>query len=641
LLVIAAGFAAAGVAIPALNSGIVGWITRAARYEIAFNAIQGKVDFAALDAAAQRYRSLPNPARRQDLTIAYAIVRGWVADLDRGELGPIIRADPADRADAEAIESATNDLAPLMQTAEQADTALKIDDLVAAARPPVARLAGRILALSIHQTAGDASELRRRQFNELLLTSGLLISAFGLIALLWRQNQVVERLHRRQIATANQFEFLASHDPLTGMPNRAAFSHALAKAFARRGATGEEVALLTIDLDNFKTINDVLGHAAGDQMLISVADRLRRIAVAHRDVSTARLGGDEFSILVEGEDAERRAIAIAHEALVALQDAHQLGLLSISTNASVGLASAPRHGEAASDIVLGSDIALNRAKSSGRGALNVFDNALDRDAWGWRALESDLAEAIECNEFEAFYQPQIDFATGTIVAVEALIRWRREGVLVPPSQFMKLAEETGLIVPIDRMMLAMVCRDALRMPEWIKVAVNLSAAHFLCDDIVESVARPLAESGLAPDRLELEITESMLLTNEARTHDVLGRLHGLGAAIALDDFGTGYSSLAYLRRFNFDKLKIDKAFIDDVDTDGQSFEILRAITALGRTMDMKIVAEGVERLEQARLAQLAGCRLGQGYCFARPMPLRDLLTLLRRDAQRARPAQSA
>jgi diguanylate cyclase (GGDEF)-like protein len=485
------------------------------------------------------------------------------------------------------------------------------------------------------------SELRRQQFDEFLLTGGLLVSAFGLIALLWRQNQVVERLHRRQIAAANQFEFLASHDPLTGMPNRSAFSKALAIAFARRDATGNEVALLTLDLDNFKTINDVLGHAAGDQLLISVADRLRRVAAMQTAVTAARLGGDEFSILVEGEGAERRATQIAQDTLRALQNPHQLGLLSIPTNASVGLAIAPRQGAAASDIVRGSDIALSRAKSSGRGALNVFDNALNHEAWGWRALESDLAEAIECNEFVPFYQPQIDFATGTIVAVEALIRWRRDGALVPPIQFIKLAEETGLIVSIDRMMLGMVCRDALRMPESIKVAVNLSAAHFLCDDIVDSVARPLGESGLAPNRLELEITESMLLTNETRTHDVLGRLRDLGASIALDDFGTGYSSLAYLRRFSFDKLKVDKAFIDDVDTHTQSFEILRAITALGRTMDMTIIAEGVERLEQARSAQRAGCRLGQGYYFARPMPIGDLLALLRRDAQRTPLAHSA
>ena len=289
----------------------------------------------------------------------------------------------------------------------------------------------------------------------------------------------------------------------------------------------------------------------------------------------------------------------------------------------------------------GSDIALNRAKSSGRGAINVFDNALDQEAWGWRALESDLAEAIECNEFEPFYQPQIDLQTGTIVAVEALIRWRRDGVIVAPIQFIKLAEETGQIVSIDRMMLGMVSRDALRMPKSIKVAVNLSAAHFLCDDIVDSVAKPLAESRLAPGRLELEITESMLLSNEARTHDVLGRLRDLGASIALDDFGTGYSSLAYLRRFKFDKLKIDKAFVDDVDSLTQSFEILRAITALGRTMDMTVIAEGVERLEQARMALLAGCGLAQGYYFARPMPIEDLLALLRRNAQRARLAASA
>ena len=641
LLAICAGFAAAGVAIPALNARIDASVARAARFEIAFNAIQGKVVVAALDAAAARYRDEPSAARRQALAIAYAVVKGWVADLHRGDIGAFVRFDPARVADAEAIERATGALAPLMQTADDADAARKIESIVSALYPPLARLASGTLAHSVHQSADDMSELRARQFEHLLLTSGLLLSAFGLIALLWRQNRVVERLHRRQVAAANQFEFLASHDPLTGMPNRVAFSEALTKAFAKRDENGGEVALLTLDLDNFKSVNDTLGHAAGDQLLISVADRLRRIAAAQTSVTTARLGGDEFTLLVEGEGAERRAMQVAQDAMRALQAPHQLGVLSISTNASIGLATAPRHGSAPADIVRGSDIALNRAKSRGRGAVNVFDNAYDHDALGWRALESDLVEAIECHEFEPFYQPQIDLQSGTIVAVEALIRWRRDGAIIAPIQFIKLAEETGLIVTIDRMMLAMVCRDALRMPDTIKVAVNLSAAHFLCDDIVDSVAKPLAESGLAPDRLELEITESMLLSNEARTHDILGRLRDLGASIALDDFGAGYSSLAYLRRFKFDKLKIDKAFVDDVDSRTQSFEILRAITALGRTMDMAVIAEGVERLEQARMALLAGCGLAQGYYFARPMPVEDLLALLRRNAQKTRLAASA
>jgi diguanylate cyclase (GGDEF)-like protein len=505
----------------------------------------------------------------------------------------------------------------------------------------LAHLASLSEAQGVRQSTGGAGELRPRQYEQILATSGLLLSAFGLIALLWRQNDSLERMRRRQAAAASHYEFLASHDSLTGMPNRVSFSKTLSRAFANRLRAGGEVALLTLDLDNFKAVNDALGHAAGDQLLVSVADRLRHVAASQASVNAARLGGDEFSILVEGEDAEHRATRIAQDMLRALQQPVEFGGLSISTAASIGLAIAPRHGMSSADIVRCSDIALSCAKSSRRGALNIFDVALDHDAMGWRALESELANAIACDELEPFYQPQFDFSTGTIVGVEALIRWRRNDVVVPPIKFVPLAEKTGLIVSIDRLMLNRVCADALLMPASIKVAVNLSAAHFLCNDVAASVEQALVASRLSAHRLELEITESMLMTNEAQTRKILEQLRGLGASIALDDFGSGYSSFAYLRRFKFDKLKIDKAFIDDVVTDRQSCEILRAIAALGRTMGMTVVVEGVEQPEQARLAAQAGCALGQGYYFGRPMPFRDLMALLHRNAPRQWVAASA
>jgi diguanylate cyclase (GGDEF)-like protein len=350
-------------------------------------------------------------------------------------------------------------------------------------------------------------------FDRTLITSALALSAFGLIAFLWRQNRLLERMHRHKAVAASHYEFLASHDSLTGMPNRASFSKALSRTFANRLRAGGEVALLTLDLDNFKAVNDALGHAAGDQLLVSVADCLQHVAASQASVTAARLGGGEFSILIEGEDAEHRATRIAQDMLRALQQPIELGLLSISTSASIGLAVAPRHGVSSTDIVRCSDIALSCAKSSGRGALNVFDHTLDHDAVGWRALESELANAIACDDLEPFYQPRFDFSTGAVVGVEALIRWRRNDVVVPPIKFVPLAEKTGLIVSIDRLMLKKVCADALRMPASIKVAVNLSAAHFLCNDVAGSVEQALAASRLSANRLELEITESMLMTN--------------------------------------------------------------------------------------------------------------------------------
>ncbi len=349
----------------------------------------------------------------------------------------------------------------------------------------------------------------------------------------------------------------------------------------------------------------------------------------------ARLGGDEFALLVEGEEAADRARRLAQATLEAMQRPHRIGALSIASNASIGLAHAPSHGDTPNDIVRGSDIALNRAKSGGRGVISVFDTAKDRDVLGRRALESNLRRALELDEFEPYYQPQVDLATGRIVAVEALIRWIRRGKLILPRHIIPLAEESGLIVAIDRHMLELVCADALRLPRSLQISINLSAAHFLCDDIVPSIAGILARSGVDPGRIALEITESIMLTDEARTRDVLARLRGLGTAIALDDFGAGFSSLAYLRRFPFDKLKVDKAFVDDVDTSAESFEILRAIVNLGGSLGMSVIVEGIERRTQAERALAAGCGLGQGYLFARPMPFADCARLVNEDDRNA------
>ena len=377
-------------------------------------------------------------------------------------------------------------------------------------------------------------------------------------------------MHRQQIAATQRFEFLAAHNSLTGLRNRAAFSERIERAFARRAQKGGEVALLTLDVDRFKTINDALGHAAGDQLLTSIADRLKRLSDQSDEVTAARLGGDEFALLVEGPHAVNRAQRLAEATLEAMQRPHRIGALSIASNASIGVAHAPSHGETPSEIVRGSDTALNRAKSGGRGVISVFDTAKDRDVIGRRALESNLRRALELDEFEPYYQPQVDLATGRIVAVEALIRWNRRGKLILPRQIIPLAEESGLIVAIDRRMLELVCADALRLPRRLQVSINLSAAHFLCDDFVPSFAGILDRSGVDHRRIALEITESIMLTNEARTRDVLERLRSLGVAIALDDFGAGFSSLGYLRRFPFDQLKVDKAFVDDVDSSAKS-----------------------------------------------------------------------
>ena len=523
---------------------------------------------------------------------------------------------------------------PLLAAPETPGAVERVDTLLPMLDEPVAGLVSASLAHSVERTQADAEVMRQQQEEHLALEIGLLISGFGLIGVLFWQKREVQRMHGEQIAATQRFEFLAAHDSLTGLRNRAAFSERIERAFARRAREGGEVALLTLDVDQFKMINDALGHAAGDQLLKSIADRLNRISSESDDVTAARLGGDEFALLIEGAGAADRAERLAEAALEAMQRPHRIGELCVASNASIGLAHAPSHGDTPNDIVRGSDIALNRAKSGGRESLaSSTQPRIATSLAGGR--ESNLRRALELDEFEPYYQPQVDLATGRIVAVEALIRWNRRGNLILPRQIIPLAEESGLVVAIDRHMLELACADALRLPPSLAISINLSAAHFLCDDIVPSIASILARSGIDPRRIVLEITESILLTNVARTRDVLTRLRSLGIAIALDDFGAGFSSLAYLRRFPFDKLKVDKAFVDDVDASAESFEILRAIVGLGGSLGMSVIVEGIERQTQAERVRAAGCGLGQGYLFARPMPFADFARLVNGDDRAA------
>jgi diguanylate cyclase (GGDEF)-like protein len=452
-----------------------------------------------------------------------------------------------------------------------------------------------------------------------------LLLTICLLVMRGRQNRLVRLMHEKQIETTKRYEFLASHDGLTGLPNRGCFRQKLAQALLESRATGRDIGLLTIDLDRFKTINDTLGHAAGDALLVGVAERIVAAAKADPGAFAARLGGDEFLVLVEGDSIEKRANDMAEAILGALRQPYVLEGRSVVVRASVGIAIASRDAQKADEIFRQSDVALNCAKSGGRGVVRVFDEEMDRENREWLALEVELSEAIERDEFEPHYQPIIEFATGEIIGVEALARWRHGNHgLAPPAIFMAVAEETGQIAAIGRRMLELACRDALFMPEHIHVAVNLSPVQFLRGDIVDTVGCALAQSGLPASRLELEIAEGVMLADEGKTFEVIGKLRALGVRISLDDFGTGYASLSHLRRYSFDKLKIDPTFIREIDRAPQGFEIIQSVVTLGRAFGMTIVAEGVETDEQSRMAWLAGCRYGQGFLFGRPMSAANL-----------------
>jgi diguanylate cyclase (GGDEF)-like protein len=411
---------------------------------------------------------------------------------------------------------------------------------------------------------------------------------------------------------------MARRDALTGLGNRLQLLEAIEIASARLRRLDEPFSILLLDLDRFKQVNDSLGHVVGDMLLQAVAKRLR---AASRDVDTiVRLGGDEFAILqsVEG-DQHDDAIAMANRLIETIGTPFDLDGHQVIIGTSIGIAMAPSDGADGDQLLKNADLALYRTKSEGRNGYHFFEIAMEIEARARHALEIDLRQAIARDQLEMHYQPVVSIATGEICGVEALIRWfhPRHG-LITPDRFIPLAEETGLIVPLGYWILNRVCSDAVKWPSHIKVAINLSAAQFGKGNLVEVITDALAQSGLPPHRLELEITETVLLRKDESQLGVLHHLKSFGVSIVLDDFGTGYSSFSYLQMFPFDKIKIDRSFVQDLSSREDCAAIVCAIIGLARTLDIETTAEGVETREQLELLRAAGCGLAQGYLFGKP-----------------------
>jgi diguanylate cyclase (GGDEF)-like protein len=626
LVLIMIEFAAAAIYIPIQHVQVAAGIARASRFELALVAQQARVDLASFNQHIARYLQERTEDRAQNVRADYSELTERAKDFRHGDFAEFVAGAAEIGMEVDSFDRSIALLEPLVARLGEGDNAAETAELGAKLDIGVQLLASRALAANIETIASRQTRLRNQQFETVALNIGLLLTSCGLIGMLGRQNRFVRQMHQRQIEATRKYEFLAKHDGLTGLPNRAHFRQMLTRALSSlEASTGREFALFCIDLDRFKTINDTLGHAAGDALLVSVAQRLKSVADAEPGAFAARLGGDEFLMVLEGHSVGARAMGFADTILGALGEPHSLDGRSVVVRASIGVAIAPGGGRQADDIVRSSDVALHCAKAAGRGTARLFNDDMDRENRERLALEFDLAESIERDEFEPHYQPIVEFSTGEIIGVEALARWRRGGLgLDQPGVFMAVAEETGLIAVIGGRMLELACRDAVSMPDHIRVAVNLSPVQFLRGDIVETVERALASSGLAPARLELEIAEAVMLADENKTSEVIGRLRAIGVRIVLDNFGTGYASLSHLRRYNFDKLKIDASFIREIDCAPQGFEIVQSIVALGRALGMTIVAEGVETAEQSRMAWLAGCGFGQGFLFGRVVPANAL-----------------
>jgi len=435
-----------------------------------------------------------------------------------------------------------------------------------------------------------------------------------------------------------RLSFMAQHDGLTGLPNRTLLRQQMDDLLLHTRRSAEKVAVLVLGLDNFKAVNDTLGHGIGDKLLRGVAKRLQS-TLREEDV-LARLNSDEFAIVQSGVARPEDAALLARRLLEAIGDPYLLDGHSVVIGASIGIAMSPGDGDESEKLLKSADMALSRAKSDFRGTFSFFEAEMDARAQTRRKIEIDLREAIQNDLLRPYYQPLIDLSTGRITGFEALVRWPHpERGMISPGDFIPVAEETGLINAVGGLMLRRACMDAAQWPDDVRVAVNLSPLQFRVGNLLSTVMETLKQTGLAATRLELEITETLVLEKSAQVLATLHALRSLGVRISMDDFGTGYSSLSYLRSFPFDKIKIDQSFVRDLGSNRDAQAIVRSIISLGKGLGVTITAEGVETEAELSCLRNEGCHEGQGFLFSRARPNAEIISLLQ--AQRGKAVDAA
>jgi len=429
-----------------------------------------------------------------------------------------------------------------------------------------------------------------------------------------------------------RLDFFINRDPLTGLPNRALFRELLGHTLQRAEHEHSQFALLFIDLDNFKTINESLGHSLGDMLLIEAGKRLKELLP---DIDAiARIGGDEFNIILKHNEGMPWIDLVAQRMIDALAHPFELDGHSVYVGASIGIALYPTDGNDPETLQSNADAALHQAKANGRGILRFFSAEMSSRAKGRLTLEADLRRALDRQELRLHYQPQVDLISGNIIGLEALVRWQHPvRGLIPPGGFIPLAEENGFIVPLGDWVLRTACRQ---LKQWSdaglklrQMAVNVSPIQLIRGHLIESVKAALEETGIAPEQLELEITESCVMADRDLSFKSLADLKTLGVRLSIDDFGTGYSSMAYLQQLDVHKLKVDMAFVRDMTTNSGNASIIKAVIALGHSLGLEVIAEGVETIGQARYLRTLQCDVIQGYLISRPIPADEMTMLLR------------
>ncbi|QRM33454.1 bifunctional diguanylate cyclase/phosphodiesterase [Microvirga sp. VF16] len=593
-------------------------------YNPAWQASQAVAEFMRLERRLDAFNLPGRGVDKGEVELRFEILLSRVKLLIEGRFQSIIQDDPDQLATLHRLADVLVLLQPLIAELEHPGSVQQALQLLEPLEPKLLQLASYAQIRGGERIAQDQQELNRLYWIFSGLSLGLILLGLILIGLFSRHNQLLERAHKDLHALTGHLAHAARHDALTGLANRVLFQEQLETHLGRWRQERLRFAVLCLDLDRFKSVNDTLGHEIGDALLKIVADRLRNCL---RDSDTvARLGGDEFAILQEIPGGLEPCMALARHIVGQLSAPYSVDGREIVIGVSIGIAAVEADIVSSDQMLKRADLALYAAKSQGRGLFCSFEPSMEAQLDARRSLEIDLRTALANDEFELFFQPQVDIQLNEINGFEALLRWRHpKWSKVSPAEYIPVAEDIGLISPLGEWVIQTACAEAVKWPRCIKVAVNVSPVQFRSGGLVQSVRKALQSTGLAPGRLELELTETSLLDETEATMAALHELRRLGVQIAIDDFGIGYSSLSYLRSFPFDRIKIDRSFVRDLSSRRDAMTIVRSIASLGAGLGMSTVAEGIETKEQFLQVQTAGYTEAQGYYFGRPRPAHELV----------------
>jgi diguanylate cyclase (GGDEF)-like protein len=616
------------IAMPEIARRMSEAFDRTTNHATAWIGQHGRMEYHDLLRAVVVHREMPTAQSLAALILRHEIFQSRIETWRSGAFARFVDSSPERRSGFDAVLAGAQRLDRLMVSPAAGQRLDEVLESLLSLERHIIDLAAQSFHVEIEKMNDATLQLGILQKIQAILIALLIVCCFLFYIIISGQNRKITASNVAQRRIAEENAYLAAHDALTGLPNRSTFFSRLDTAL-RIAKSGHTVCVIAIDLDGFKPVNDVLGHKAGDHLLIAISERLRVVMADVAGGLVARMGGDEFLLLVEGIRDAEMAEAFAEGVLHALRQPNAIDGHTVSVDASLGLAVLEDFTTSGVDLANQADVALQHAKGGGKGRVVTFAPSMLDGLMRRRRLEADLAEADIAAQFAPHYQPIVNLATGAIVGVEALARWTHPNLgPIPPTEFIPIAEASGRVVDIGRHMIEAACADATRFPAPVPVSVNLSAVQFVRTDVPELVSTVLARTGLAPARLKLEVTESVMIHDARGTRQLIDGLQRLGVCVSLDDFGTGYSSLSYLRDFSFDALKIDRGFIAEFEKDPKARAIVQSIVGLAHSLDMSVVAEGIETGEQARLVMAVGCLHGQGYHFARPMPFQELRRMM-------------